>query len=245
MVAMKKIRTFSSPWQGTKVHFEPWCKRSQYEKGISGSKILILGESHHHRCDKDDKCKEQRLRSARHRGLTKAVVEQWKDEPHSSPVSSRLPKLFNMSKSEFWESVVFYNYLQTFAGLGARQRPKKEQWACLSSAEAFQSVLDHFQPDRILVLGKDLWTNLPSDPNVIASAPKAENRFSVANGAGSRNQTDEVCYWYYAHSGKPALAMPIVHPAAVGFSVSQWIQPVTEWMNFRKLPESNDVRTSC
>jgi hypothetical protein len=164
------------------------------------------------------------------------MVKSWKDQPSRIPISSRLPKLFKLNKSEFWGSVVFYNYLQSFAGTGARQRPKKEQWTAEESAEAFQDILDCFEPDRVLVLGKDLWTNLPSNPRILARAPQRESKLPVANNIGGRNKVDEVCYWYITRSGKPALAMPIMHPSAPGFRHAIWIEPVTDWMNFDGSP---------
>ncbi len=143
-------------WTNSKVSFEPW-QGSEYRAGIAGRRVLILGESHWHSCDVDPKCADENARADHHRSLTFTTVNLWKDHGHSSPVSRLVPRLFGMTKPDFWQHVVFYNYLQTFAGPGARCRPKEEQWTD-DSAEASQTVLDRFEPDRILVLGKDTWT---------------------------------------------------------------------------------------
>src|SRR5258708_28815145 len=124
-------------WTNTQVQFDPWCG-NDYENGIAGQRVLILGESNYHSCDEDLECKDEANRSFRHRTLTHFTVEHWKDNSHSSPVSYRVPQLFGMSKAQFWQSVVFYNYLQTFVGPAAGQRPKENQWADQTSAKAFQ-----------------------------------------------------------------------------------------------------------
>jgi hypothetical protein len=215
-------------WIDTKVQFEPWCG-DQYEAGISGLRVLILGESHYHLCDEDKECDEEETRVLRHRSLTRDTVKFWKDHPHSSPVSYRVPGLFGMNKDRFWNSVIFYNYLQTFAGPGAKHRPKEEQWDD-GSAEAFQSVLDTFQPDRILVLGMDTWRNLPSDPRILFRAPVPEARLQVQNNIGRKNAVDAMAYWYSSRSGKLALAMPVYHPSAVIFSSVDWTSYIDDWM---------------
>jgi hypothetical protein len=216
-------------WIYTTVQFEPW-RGTKYETGITGHRILVLGESHYHSCNGEEGCSDEISRDGHHRNLTFDVVNWWIDNPHRSPLSYRVPELFQMTKAEFWDSVAFYNYLQTFAGPVARHRPKEEQWADDNSAKAFQSVLDSIQPDRILVLGKDTWTNLPSSQTTLFCAPIPENRLQLQNNVGSRNAADEIAYWYGASSGNMALAMPIVHPSAFGFSSADWIPSIDLWL---------------
>ena len=209
--------------------FEPWVG-PKYNAGIGGHKVMILGESHWHDCQEDENCQDAESAAERHRTLTMATVEHWKDNPHSSPVSHAVPKLFGLQKAEFWESVVFYNYLQTFAGTGAKQRPTAEQWDAPDSAVAFQQVLDQFEPDRILVLGKQTWQNMPSNTELLHQAPLPEQRLRLRNNIGDHSPGDEVGYWYFTDKGKRALTMPIIHPAAVGFRTSDWTQSISDWM---------------
>jgi hypothetical protein len=115
-------------------------------------------------------------------------------------------------------------------GPAAGHRPKEKHWADQNSAKAFQSVLDAFNPDRILVLGKDTWTNMPSSPATLFRAPIPEDRLQLQNNIGSRNEVDGVAYWYRSCSGKLALAMPLVHPRAVGFSPADWSTSIDLWM---------------
>ena len=98
-----------------------------------------------------------------------------------------------MDKSEFWERVAFYNYVQTFSS-AARVRPSPEAWGDHVAVEAFQEVLDVLEPDRILVLGKDLWRSLPSDDGLLVCRPRAEENLPLLEKIGNRNPVDGVGY---------------------------------------------------
>jgi hypothetical protein len=225
------MRRFNS-----QIVFEPWHSDAFYKQGIEGRKILVLGESLYHSCEKDLVCRESMsnaFKSIYHRGLTQKVVMSWRDWKGRSPLSCRVPQLFRESKGEFWNRVVFYNYLQDFAGEEARDRPNDALWANDErNAAAFQEVLDHFEPDRILVLGKKLWTNLPSKSPPLFRSPSQEQRLPVSNDVRSYNADERICYWYYSSSGHPALAMPIMHPVSVRFSLNEWVKPVSDWLAF-------------
>ena len=191
----------------TDVVFRPW-KGAQYDQGIGGAKTLILGESHYHSCDDDPACAQVSNRHHRHQTATCDVVQYWKTHPHRSPVSYRVPAVFDMPKEEFWNRVAFYNFLQSFAGTGARMRPKREQWQSVQSHRAFQSVLDELLPDRILVLGKETWAHLPSSPETLLRAPVPEPRLPVADIFGRVDEVDKTAYWYAFRPTGAALAMP-------------------------------------
>jgi hypothetical protein len=222
------------------INFEPW-QGPEAKKGIAEQRVLILGESHYHDCSNAPECRDEPDDSdsrTRHREMTRGVISWWKDNPHRSPLSYRVPQLFSLPKSQFWNAVAFYNYLQTLAGPKARLRPSDEQWSDPSNALAFQKVLDDFEPDRILVLGKKTWQNLPSSPAELYREPLREFRLPVSNDLGGSQNVDTSCYWYFAATGKPALAMPIMHPAAPRFVTEAWIEPVAEWMRFPPPPLS-------
>jgi hypothetical protein len=215
------------------VRFEPW-EGKDYREGISRKRILILGESHYHSCNKPgDKCNglDAEEQDARHRGLTISEVKWWKDNPHSTPLSTAIPKLFGMTKSDLWSDVAFYNYVQTLSS-AARIRPSTEAWEDQIAVTAFQEVLDVLEPDRILVLGKDLWKSLPSDEKLLACVPRPEIDFPLLEKIGSRTSVDGVAYWYGCRTGHSALAMPISRPASWGVRVKEWVPQVQTWINF-------------
>jgi hypothetical protein len=221
------------------VRFQPW-QGKRYRTGIAGKRILVLGESHYHSCDTPgDSCNglSSEEQDARHQRLTMSEVEWWKDHPHSTPLSTAIPKLFEMNKSEFWERVAFYNYVQTFSS-AARVRPSTEAWGDDIAVESFQEVLDALEPDRILVLGKDLWRSLPSDEKLLACRPRAEEDLPLLEKIGNHNAVDQIAYWYGSRSGHFALAMPIFHPASWGFRAAEWIPEVHKWMSFPNLQDS-------
>ena len=212
----------------SKAVFKPWVGAS-YESGerIEGKKVLILGESLYHDCAKEGCDSTEKT----HRSLTFSVVKHWKDNPHSSRVSSFIPKLFEIEKCDFWERVVFYNYLQNFAGKSARCKREPGLWDDENSVSAFQQVVDVFEPDRILVLGKDTWSNLPS-VQLPAGPPILENNFALSSKVGDRHQVDSFAYWYLSRSGHRSLTMPIIHPSAGIFRLDDWQPEVKKWLAF-------------
>ena len=219
-------------WRDTKVMFEPWLG-NEYDSGIVGRRVLILGESHYHDCADDSVCKDCAKRDDYHRRLTPTVVNGWCEGDRRSPLSYRVPGLFGLEPREFWRKVVFYNYVQGIVAKKPRVRQKDELWTEKNNAEAFQTILDCYRPQRILVLGKKLWTNLPSDEGPLnGKPPRPEYNLTVSNNIGSYNKVDECCYWYESRSGIPALAMPIMHPSAPRFQLDQWRQPVAGWLNY-------------
>jgi hypothetical protein len=220
----------------SQIAFQPWRDQDRYESGFKGHRILVLGESHYHSCEDDPACREETdetVRTAYHSQMTYKVVDWWKDKPHRSPLSYRVPKLFGEDQKEvFWPKVAFYNYVQEFVGPAARVRPSEELWAERRNAQAFQEVLDTLRPDRILVLGKKLWTNLESKSPPLARRPEVEEGLPVSSTLNVRDHVDKGCYWYFTSSDHRALAMPIMHPAAVRFSLDEWITPITDWLSF-------------
>jgi hypothetical protein len=195
-----------------------------------GKKVLILGESHYHNCEIDDDCNKlnKKQREKQHRELTKKVVEWWKDKPAKTPVSSAVPKLFEIGRYDFWNRVSFYNYVQSFV-FAPGNRPADEDWDI--STKAFQQVLDCLQPDRVLVLGKKNWLSLPNDPAVLACNPIPEPRLKLLDKVAGLNIDDGFAYWYGCHSGHLALAMPVIHPAyRRGFRAEEWVPYVRKWL---------------
>lgn len=138
------------------VKFLPWVGKN-YEKGINGKKILVLGESHYGSEERTDITNDVVSRFLKyHKG--EGEFEFWMN------TNTKFAKTFNngeMSKEEiveFWESIVFYNYVQTLMS-EPRQSPTSEQFE--NSKEAFYEVIEQYQPDLIVVWGLRLWGAMP------------------------------------------------------------------------------------
>ena len=189
------------------VKFKPWVGEN-YETGIhQGKKLMILGESHY--CAKPEteateditiKIIEDLLDPfSEHEGykntytkFAKAVVgeKQFSDE----------------TKKEFWQHVIFYNYVQT-AISGARVSPTTEQFR--NSEQAFFEIISQYQPDLIIVWGKRLYNNLPQQGTQLPDLQISQGIYA--------GESSEV--WSYTIGGKTIALLPITHPSASMFEL--------------------------
>lgn len=156
----------------TNVIFKP-AIGSRYDEQTT--KVLILGESHYNKhgdelnenYTKDVlRCHLDRVKGRRHRFFTTiAKVLTGKLETY----------LDDEAAKAFWETVVFYNYVQGFVGDKSRVRPTEEMFR--SSKDALEMVFEELEPSIVIVLGKQLggWLD------------HLEVDFKGA----------KVCYWYH------------------------------------------------
>lgn len=142
--------------------FEPWIGSRYADDNRFGVRLLVLGESHYG--------PEQETRST----ITSEVVREWaktKRHPFFTKVAKVLlgldgnSWLDDTSRSEVWEHVAFYNYIQGFVSDDSRVRPTYQMWS--DSRRPFLHVLSELRPNVVLVLGKELATNLPAFPGGI------------------------------------------------------------------------------
>ena len=214
--------------------FSPWIGHA-YIKGIQRKKILILGESHYHDCTKDANCNTPEGALENHQNLTYSAVARWKNQSHSSPLSWKVPALFNFKfqeKEKFWDSVAFYNFMQTGAGASAQCKRRKDIWNENNSVASFQAVLDVLLPDLVLVLGKGNWLNLPSNERMLRAKPRPESELQLLAKIGNKDSGDTVAYWY-RHKAGDALFAPVFHPASAAFRVTEWEPEVRKFLKFR------------
>ncbi|GHT38169.1 hypothetical protein AGMMS49965_00700 [Bacteroidia bacterium] len=177
------------------VKFSPWVGTKYATKGYNGKKILVLGESHYG----GDYTKSD---------LTQAVLTHFLDYkrgtyPHHSSMKS--PTTFanvligkqvdNATMIDFWESVVFYNFIQKVMP-DIKIRPSKEDFK--NSYSAFFEVLEEYKPDLIIAWGKGLWDNLPD------------------NGIRKENKNGKSFYFYKA-GDREIPAYWVYHPASSAF----------------------------
>ena len=156
----------------TKINFKPWVGKN-YDKGINGKKVLVLGESHY--CSPIEKrncmgkiCTQQNVSNCANFTI-KVVgdyVNHYSGEKYEQTflcferaVANR--ELSQTEREEFWNSVMFYNYLQ-YAMDAPNQQPSATQWKMWAqSEEAFRELLETYEPDKIIVWGQRLFNALP------------------------------------------------------------------------------------
>jgi len=178
-----------------KIFFKPWIGK-YYEKGIHGKRILILGESHYDCYEETStiECINIQLKGK----------ETWRFFTNITiTFLNKHPSLED--KYNFWHSVGFYNYIQESVGDGPRERPTKEMWD--NAQSGFKELLQIYKPQAVIVLGYQLWENLPPEE---IQGPFIE--FSEQKETAI----------YQIDAGSQALAYAILHPSSGGFSGWYW-----------------------
>lgn len=204
-----------------KVFFRPW-KGTNYGLRQFG-RLLILGESHHG--------------TNPSREWTIEVIQEYLANDVSQPWFRALTNIglavagdayWEMGRSEFWNAVAFYNYVQEAAAPGPRQAPTSEMFA--RSEPAFFEAISVLKPTHILALGFRLWEQMP---------PFESECPRLAIG-----KTRSECGRYEDIEGSHrALAIRIQHPSS-GFSAKEWHPLICEFLRLRAR-FSFDTRDDC
>lgn len=138
--------------------FDPWVGARYRTDGVSGMRVLILGESHYGDVGTES------------RSFTIEVVRKWGQEKRlrfftltQKLVLGRGPGwVSSEERAEFWERVAFYNFVQCFTGPGPRYRPMEAMWH--AAAQPFLDTLVELEPHLLVVLGFELHRHLPRVP---------------------------------------------------------------------------------
>lgn len=200
------------------VRFLPWIPRSPFPR-LGGVRLLLLGESHYEEDHEDWHFHDADARP----DLTRKIIAEWGLHP-----ASRRPffaNLFTMMTGQpwsaaaaelapFWNSVFFYNYVQTLVPEGARHAPTKTMFA--SGGPAFREVLEQIRPEAVIVLGRRLWRNMLDQDEWIVERDQ---------GLGS------ICGYRLAdRTLVPTAHFP--HPSSEGFSPSEWHPKVAAFLDW-------------
>ena len=103
-------------------------------------------------------------------------------------------ELTQKEREDFWQSIVFYNYLQ-FCQEGPRKPVKQEYWNI--SELAFKEILEEYLPDYIIIWGNRLYDGLPDW--------KGEHAVLTVSG------NDSTDIWIYTIKGKRIPAMRLLY----------------------------------
>ncbi|MDL2303756.1 uracil-DNA glycosylase family protein [Bacteroides sp. OttesenSCG-928-D19] len=194
------------------IQFIPWVGKT-YEQGVNGKKIMILGESHYCNHPSEaiatltiDVIQDLFDPNSEHEGY-KNTYTKFERALIGKPLSWK-------EKESVWNSVIFYNYVQTPIS-GARQSPTTQEFA--SSEEAFFEVLNKYQPDCIIAWGKRLYNNLPRRGKQAADLLLPDDKYSET--------------WSYTlENGRVVEILPITHPSAA-FSPEYWYKAIQMFLN--------------
>lgn len=144
--------------------FEPWVGSRYYSEGYNGARILILGESHYGKPDEETPDFTQiviRALGQQKRFRFFTVVQK--------TVSNETGWISDDQRRDFWERVAYYNYIQKLVGDWSRIRPTKQMWH--DAKEPLLSTLTELSPQILIILGFELYENLPELPESLICCP--------------------------------------------------------------------------
>lgn len=212
----------------SEINFKPWVGNHYLTKGYQGQRILVLGESHY--CIKElveggrcyPICKKEIMNSECHHQTQDVVHEAVYDycgQPYlrcfvSFERAMAGQVLTQEERVAFWESVMFYNYIQ-YALSAPRISPNPEYWG--KSVKPFVELLEKYSPDKIIVWGVRLYNGLPE-----------------LGGRGFKLELDDgdtADYWVYTINGKRIPALKIHHPSApTGKNWDYWHKVISKFL---------------
>lgn len=172
-----------------------------------GKKVLVLGESHY--CDED--LSDEELSS-----FTREVLDCYlKSEERYSWMRTFLKferalsnADTNIDSKSIWNHLMFYNYLQCpLRGLRMAGDSRRYE----DATTPFFAILKKYKPDYIIVWGRRLFVNLPSE-----NVQEGEYMPSI-----------EIDIWSYQIDGHTIMVLPVVHPSG-GFLWGYWHEVIVE-----------------
>ncbi len=172
-----------------------------------GKKVLVLGESHY--CDED--LSDEELSS-----FTREVLDCYlKSEERYSWMRTFLKferalsnADTNIDSKSIWNHLMFYNYLQCpLRGLRMAGDSRRYE----DATTPFFAILKKYKPDYIIVWGRRLFVNLPSE-----NVQEGEYMPSI-----------EINIWSYQIDGRTIMVLPVVHPSG-GFLWGYWHEVIVE-----------------
>lgn len=196
--------------------FRPWKPRGENPR-LEGVRLLVLGESHYE--EPEDGVVDGAPELA---GLTRWVVQTWGLSPPRR--LGFFANLFAVLMGEswsldgdhgrLWNSVFYYNYVQSLVHGGPRHAPTDAQFQ--ASEAAFRIMLEDIRPEAVLVLGQRLWNNMATEDGWASDPPAALSR---------------VCAYRLA-DGSAVYAVAINHPSSFGFSTGRWRERVLIFLDW-------------
>lgn len=191
------------------INFRPHIGQRYLTGGFRGKRILVLGESHYCRNELSEggrcfpKCKKENMKDdclSQTEDVIDGMIYNYDGSKYLQTFlcfeRAVLGKVLSQNeREEFWEGVIFYNYLQ-FSQPGPRCPVEHENWE--QSEYAFRQLLESYLPDYIIAWGVRLYNELP-------------NWDGVHSLLTIENYSTDV--WTYSIKGKPIPMLKIHHPS--------------------------------
>lgn len=153
------------------VFFIPWVGSKYFKYGLNGTRILVLDEAHlcsnntdnfcegcdfHISCTLTNDSSERFIKYKNGGGGYESWMSAW-----TKFINIFFgEKVTNKCAVNFWESIIFYNYVQKPI-LAPQKLPNKKDYN--NGKSGFESVYNKYNPDIIIVWGKRLWGNMPDN----------------------------------------------------------------------------------
>jgi len=179
------------------VFFHPWIGES-YENPRFKCRLLLLGESHYG-------TPENQIESFTQDLTSKYVARTWSHRFWTDLSQTVLGMHHTeFARSEFWNDVAFYNYVQQIVTDGKTPTDANR----IGAGSAFAEILERLQPNLVIACGQRLKSWLPD--NYRTGEQYASGSISIESR-------------YYALSnGDAAELVPINHPSSIGFHWRDW-----------------------
>lgn len=220
------------------VNFLPWVGKN-YAQGIGKNKqkILVLGESHYCHDLGMGRCKDCCLQNCLKLGYTKEDFQNQTNEYIGDLVFSYTgakyqqtgvcferaftgKELAEQERIDFWQSVIFYNFVQKCLPKTDGERTPITQTDLIGSSEAFREVLATYKPDKIIVWGSRLF-------NILPDWDGEYSKITLEDGA----QTD---IWTYKIDGKSIPCLKVHHPSTpTGKDREYWHKFYSQFLQMR------------
>ena len=144
----------------TQNSFKPWVGENYDE-----TRLLLLGESAYSWPDENSKLCHPTLNHPT------IMVKEVLDNFGSANSNMRFMKMLSRGLAgkekpskellrRVWQHVAFTNYVGGTVGEGPRKRPTSDMWKAAKCA-FLRDILNKLLPRRIIVLGKDMWSQMP------------------------------------------------------------------------------------
>jgi hypothetical protein len=147
----------------------PWVGKN-YERGINGVKIFILGDSGYWQEPNMDAAFASNEVCGLIAEIDAHIAAKAGERECYKPSQNTYTKFANafLGKKdsdvcEFWSNVMFYNYVQENMH-ATRHTPTNKDYE--NGWLLFEEMVKLYEPDLVLVWGKNLWNHLPEDKGV-------------------------------------------------------------------------------